>query len=493
MLRWIRKALVLTLGRVAVMTASILASCPGFQPTAVAAESLRATPPADRMHVALAVAAAPVDFPTILERYGLAVVNISAAAHEKQTAAANPAPIDPGDPFFVFFRHARGEMQDLHGSPPRAIWGAGSGFIVSPEGLIVTTAHVVDHADEVTVKLTDRREFRARVLAVDADSDVALIKIDATKLTALKLGDSSSVRLGEQVLAVGSPFGFENTLSAGIVSATPHALTDGSNFPFLQTTVAANPDNSGGPIFNVAGEVIGVDVEIYSDPEWYRSLTFAIPINVVAKLLMQSEAQGKVAHGALGISVQDVDPGLAGAFGLPRPAGALVQSVAPDSPAAAGGLEPGDVIVRIGDKVTDRARDLLDYIAELQPGTNVALELLRNRRPLTITVKAVASAQSAGTAQNDARAADRLGLAVRPLSDGERQANALEAGLVVNAVFGPAANAGIRPGDIVLALDETPVTSREQLATLAATVSGNDVALLILRDNMRSIISVRLR
>jgi serine protease Do len=445
------------------------------------------------MHVALAVAAAPVDFPTILERYGLAVVNISAAAHEKQTAAANPAPIDPDDPFFVFFRRAMGEMQDLHGSPPRVIWGVGSGFIVSPEGLIVTTAHVVDHADEVTVKLTDHREFRARVLAVDADSDVALIKIDATKLTALKLGDSSRVRLGEQVLAVGSPFGFENTVSAGIVSATPHALRDGSNFPFLQTTVAANPENSGGPIFNVAGEVIGVDVQIYSDAQWYRSLTFAIPINVVAKLRMQLEAQTKVAHGALGISVQDVDPGLARAFGLPRPAGAVVQSVAPDSPTAAGGLKPGDVIVRIGDKATDRARDLLDYIAELQPGTNVALEFFRNRRLLTMTVKVVASAQSAGTAQNDARAADRLGLAVRPLSDGERQANALEAGVVVNAVSGPAANAGIQPGDIVLALDETPVTSREQLATLAARGSGNDVALLILRDNMRSIISVRLR
>jgi serine protease Do len=428
-------------------------------------------------------------FPTIVERYGRAVVNVSAAAPDQQTAAANPAPIDPDDPFFVFFRHS---VQDLQGSPPRVRWGAGSGFIISPEGLIVTTAHVVNHADEVTVRLTDRREFRASVLAVDADSDAALIKIDATKLTALKLGDSSRVRVGEQVLAVGSPFAFENTVSAGIVSATPHALTDGSNFPFLQTTVAINPDNSGGPVFNGAGEVIGIDVQIYSDTEWHRSLTFAIPINVVAKLRMQSEAQSRVADGALGITVQDVDPGLARAFGLPRPAGALVDAVAPDSPAAAGGLKPGDVIVRIGDKTTDRARDLLDYIAELQPGTNVALELLRNRRPLTMTVKVVASAQSAGTAQNDARAADRLGLAVRPLSDGERQANALAAGLVVNAVSGPAANAGIQPGDIVLALDETPVTSREQLATLAAR-DGNVVALLILRDNMRSIISVRLR
>jgi serine protease Do len=293
------------------------------------------------------------------------------------------------------------------------------------------------------------------------------------------------------VLAVGSPFAFENTVSAGIVSATSHALKDGSEFPFLQTTVAANPDNSGGPLFNRAGEVIGVDVQVYSNKEWYRSLTFAIPINVVAKLRMQLEAQGKLARGALGISVQDVDPGLARAFGLPRPGGAAVQSVAPDSPAAAGGLKPGDVIVGIGDKATDRARDLLDYIAELQPGTNVVLELFRNRRPLSMTVKVAASAKSAGTPQNNARAADRLGLAVRPLSDGERQSNALKGGVVVNAVSGPAANAGIQPGDIVLALDETPITSREQLATLAARGSDNDVAVLILRDNMRSIFSVR--
>jgi S1-C subfamily serine protease len=330
-----------------------------------------------------------------MERYGPAVVNISVAAPDQQTAAANHASIDPDDPVFVFFRHSALDMQDLQGSPPRVIWGAGSGFIISPEGLIVTTAHVVNHADEVTVKLTDRREFRARVLAVDADSDVALIKIDAAKLTALKLGDSSRVRLGEQVLAVGSPFAFENTVSAGIVSATTHALTDGSNFPFLQTTVAVNPDNSGGPLFNRAGEVIGVDVRIYLDTEWYPSLTFAIPINVVAKLRMQSEAKGRVADGALGISVQDVDPGLARAFGLPRLAGALVVAVAADSPAAAGGFKPGDVIVRVGNKATDCARDLLDYIAGLPPGTHVALALFRNRRPLTLTVKVVASAQGA--------------------------------------------------------------------------------------------------
>ena len=398
MLPRIRETLVPRLCRVAVVTASILVSYLGLQPTAVAAGSLLAPSPANRTHVALAVAAAPVDFPAIVERYGPAVVNISAGAADQQTAAANSARLDPDDPFFVFFRHSVPDMQDLQGSRPRVRWGAGSGFIISPEGLIVTTAHVVNHANEVTVRLADRREFRASVLAVDADSDAALIKIDATKLTALKLGDSSRVRVGEQVLAAGSPFGFENAVSGGIVSATPHALPGGGNFPFFQTAVAVNPDNSGGPVFNGAGEVIGIDVQIYSDAEWHQSLTFAIPINVVAKLRMQSEAQGKVAHGALGITVQDVDPGLARAFGLPRPAGALVDAVAPDSPAAAGGLKPGDVIVRVGDKATDRAHDLLDHIARLPLGTNVALALFRNRRPLTLTVKVVASAQSPGTA-----------------------------------------------------------------------------------------------
>jgi S1-C subfamily serine protease len=235
----------------------------------------------------------------------------------------------------------------------------GSGFIVSPDGLILTTAHVVDQADEVTVRLTDRREFKAKVVAVDIQSDIALIQVDATKLPTVKLGDSSRVRVGEPVLAIGSPDRFENTVTAGIVSATSRTLQDGSSFPFFQTDIAANPNNSGGPLFNRAGEVVGIDVQIYADSDRSPSLAFAIPINLATKVRAQaqaSQASQATSPGGLGLEVQDVGPGLAVAFGLPRPAGALVNSVQPGTSAAASGLKPGDVIIRIGDKTIDRGR-----------------------------------------------------------------------------------------------------------------------------------------
>jgi Do/DeqQ family serine protease len=434
-----------------------------------------------------------VDFPSIVERYGPAVVNISANPTDQQTAApAELAPIDQDDPIFAFFKRWAPTKQDSQGSAPRAMWGIGSGFIISADGLILTTAHVVNHADNIVVKLTDRREFNASVLAVDAQSDIALIKIDATKLTALKLGDSSRVRVGEQVLTIGSPYGFENTVTAGVVSATPHALPDGTDVPFIQTDVAVNPDNSGGPVFNRAGEVIGIGVQIYADTERYRSLTFAIPINLAAKLRTQLQVQGKLTHGSLGVDVQDFDPGLAGAFGLPRAAGALVSSVEPGTSAAAGGLKPGDVIVHVDNKAIARSSELVDYVAGLQPGTKAAVTVIRNRRSVMTTIAISAAEEGTGARHADGASPNRLGLVARPLSDDERRANALPGGLVVDGVFGAAANAGIHPGDIVLSVNGTPVTSREQLATLTAK-AGKEIALLILRDNARSFVSVDLR
>lgn len=491
MCRQIRQTFVRTLSR-AVVTASILAIYPCLQPMAAAAGSSTAPAPANRTYSATASAAAPVDFPAIVERYGPAVVNISAKSSDQQTASAELAPIDQDDPFFALFKRLVPGKQDSQGTPPRAMWGIGSGFLISSDGLILTTAHVVDHADNLVVKLTDRREFNASVLAVDAQSDIALIKIEATKLTALKLGDSSRVRVGEQLLTVGSPYGFENTVTGGIVSATPHALPDGTDVPFIQTDVAVNPDNSGGPVFNRAGEVIGIGVQIYADTERYRSLSFAIPINLAAKLRTQLQVQGKLTHGSLGVDVQDVDPGLAGAFGLTRPAGALVNSVEPGTPAAASGLKPGDVIVHVDNKAIARASELADYVSGLQPGTKATVTVIRNRRPVTTTIAISASEESANARQADGASPNRLGLVAHPLSDDERRVNALSAGLVVDGVFGAAANAGIHPGDIVLSVNGTPVTSREQLATLMAK-AGKEIALLILRDNTRSFISVELR
>jgi Do/DeqQ family serine protease len=474
----------------AAVIAAFLAGYPCLKSTAIAAGA--APLPAKETQVPSANAGAPVDFPTIVERYGPAVVNINATAQEQQTSAPASQALDPDDPFFAFFKRAAQQPQESQRNSPRAISGIGSGFIVSSDGLILTTAHVVDQADEVTVRLTDRREFKAKVLAVDAQSDVAVIQIDATKLPTVKLGDSSRVRVGEQVLTIGAPDRFQNTVTAGVVSATSRTLPDGSNFPFFQTDVSVNPDNSGGPLFNRAGEVVGIDVQVYADAETFQSLTFAIPINLASKTRAQLQSERKVSRGSLGVEVQDVDSGLAGAFGLPRAAGALVISVEPGTPAAASGLKPGDVIVKFGDRTIDRSAELVEHDPGLQPGTKVTLKLIRNRRPMTVIVSVGASEENAGARQNEGSVVDRLGLAMHPLNEGERRASGLAEGLMVDGVYGAVASAGIQLGDIVLSLNGTLVSSQEEMAALAAK-AGKKVALLIQRDHARSFISVELR
>ena len=474
----------------AAVIAAFFAGYPCLNSTAIAAGA--APLPARVKRVPPTDAAASVDFPAIVERYGPAVVHITAHAAEQQTSGPAPDAIDSDDPFFAFFKRAATQSQDSQGSPPRAMSGTGSGFIVSSDGLILTTAHVVDRADEVTVRLTDRREFKAQVLAVDAQSDVAVLQIDATRLPTVKLGDSSRVRVGEQVLTIGSPDSFQNTVTAGIVSATSRMLPDGSNFPFFQTDVAVNPDNSGGPLFNRAGEVVGIDVQIYEDAERYRSLTFAIPINLTNKVRAQLQTRRNVSGDSLGMEVQDVGPGLAVALGLPRPAGALVNSVEPGTPAAASGLQPGDVIVQIGDKTIDRSAELVEHAADLQPGMKMTLKVIRNRRPMTMSVMAGASGENPGTRQNEGSAADRLGLITHPLSEDDRRASGLAVGLIVDGVSGPAASAGIQPGDIILSLNDTLVESPEQVAALEAK-AGKVIAVLIQRHNARSFVSVKLR
>jgi S1-C subfamily serine protease len=434
------------------------------------------------------------DFPSIVERYGPAVVNISTTATDQQASAPTPEPIDSDDPFAAFFRRAAPtQASEAQVSPARAISGSGSGFIISPDGLILTTAHVVDSADEATVSLTDKRQFPAKVLMVDPQTDVALLKINADRLPAVKLGDSSHLRVGEQVLAIGSPNSFENMATDGMVSATSHTLPDGTSFPFFQTEIAANPDNSGGPIFNRAGEVVGMHEQIYIDTE---RLTFAIPINLANKARAQLSMPRKLARGGIGVEAQDVDPGLAGAFGLPHATGALVTSVEPGTSAAASGLKPGDVILQVGQPI-EHAADLVDRLTDPQPGTKTVLKLIRNGRPTTVMIGAGAPDDDPpGTApvprQSDVNQGDRLGLAMHPLSAAELRANGLPQGLVVDGVGGAAANAGIQPGDIVLSLNGTPVKSQRQVSSLAAK-AGKEVALLIQRDNARSFVSLELK
>lgn len=437
------------------------------------------------------LAATTLDFATIVDRYGPAVVNISVTTRRQRTSAQIPQGIDPEDPFFQFFKHFAPDFAWPQDNQPHVMRGVGSGFIIRPDGLILTNAHVVDGAREVTVKLTDRREFKAQVLGVDPRSDVAVVCIKAKDLPTVKLGDSSQLRAGEAVLAIGSPFGFENSASAGIVSATSRLLPDDNAVPFIQTDVAVNPGNSGGPLFNRYGEVVGINAQIYTRTGGFQGLSFAVPINTALKVESQLVAFGKVTRGRLGISIQEVDQGLAMAFGLPKVAGALVDSVEPGSPAAASGLKPGDIITQAGDMAIEQSSDLAAYIANLKPGTATTLKLVRNKKAMAVTVKVVAMEEKATTQEEDSITKDRLGLTVRPLDKAERRATGLTAGLMVEQSGGPAERAGIEPGDVILSLDGTPVTSPEQLRTLTAA-AGNQVALLILHNSMQIFVPLEL-
>ncbi|MGZ2747395.1 trypsin-like peptidase domain-containing protein [Burkholderia stagnalis] len=490
----------------AALIGGVCAGCPCLQPMAFAASP---APPVAKERRAAPLAVAPVDFPAIVERYGAAVVNISAAPPDAQApapAGASFAALDPDDPLGAFFR--RGTPQPpTPETAPRAMSGGGSGFIVSADGMILTSAHVVDQATDLTVRLTDRREFKATVLTVDPQSDVAVLKIDATKLPVVRLGDSAKVRVGEPVLTIGAPEGTGNTVTAGIVSATARTLPDGGAFPFFQTDIAVNPDNSGGPVFNRAGEVIGIAVQVYTGADRYASLTFAIPIGLAAKVRAQLQAQmqaqrnasGGAAGNALGVDVQDVGAGLAAAFGLPRPAGALVNAVDPGSPAAAIGVKPGDVIVQLGDKPIGRSAELNDYAAALAPGAKAPLRLIRNRKPMTLTVTGGAAGAggppaSAGVGADAVQpvGGDRLGLTMHPLTDDERRSTGLAVGMMVDDVRGPAAAAGIQPGDVVLALNDTLLETPDDIAMLEAK-GGKVIAVLIQRNNTRKFVSVRAR
>ncbi len=506
----------------AAAVATSLAAASGVAP-ASAPPSAPTTAPAREKSAATASTAAPIDFPAVVERYGPAVVNIRATvpvnAPASATASATPASgpsaeaVGGDDPIFSFFKQALPQSQDGQGATPRAMSGVGSGFIVTPNGLILTTAHVVDQSDDVTVRLTDRREFKAKIVVVDTQSDIAVIQIDATELPTVKLGDSARVRVGEQVLTIGSPDSYQNTVTAGIVSATSRTLADGSTFPFFQTDVSLNPDNSGGPVFNRAGEVVGIDVQVYADSDRLQSLTFAIPINMANRVRSQLQAeqaqQGQLsaqdnARSNLGIQVEDVDTNLASAFGLPRAAGALVTSVDPGSSAAASNLKTGDVIVQLADKPIDHAADLTGQNPALQTGTKVPLKLIRDHKPMTVMVNIGPASQQANAGaggvagpSSDAgsrqfHALDHLGLTMHSLTDQERHSMDLPQGLMVDDVSGTAAAAGIKPGDVVLSLNGTLVASQDELASLAAK-AGKKAALLIQRNHARSFVTVDLK
>ncbi|MBU9220633.1 trypsin-like peptidase domain-containing protein [Burkholderia multivorans] len=334
-------------------------------------------------------------FPAIVERYGAAVVTIRTSAFDPQTGEPTFAILDPDDPLAAFFRRgapprAQGPQPPAPDTSPRAITGSGSGFIVSPDGAILTSAHVIGDATDATVRLANGREFRATVVAVDPQSDVAVLRIDGARLPYVPIADATRVRAGEPVMTIGAPDGAGNTVTAGIVSATPRRLPDGSAFPFLQTDIAVNPDNSGGPVFDRAGNVVGIAMQVYTGADRYASLTFAIPIALGAKLRAQLQPPAQAARGsganALGLDVQDVGAGLAAALGLPRASGALVDGVEAGSPAAVAGVRAGDVIVQFGDRPVAGAAELNDLAATLAPGEQAPMRLIRNRAPVVLTV-----------------------------------------------------------------------------------------------------------
>jgi len=417
-----------------------------------------------------AVRAMP-NFATLTKRYGAAVVNIGVTREVTQVGIQLPPGIEPSHPLAPFLaRRVIGNREEV---------SLGSGFIVSADGYILTNRHVVGDAESVTVKLTDKREFKARVIGGDALSDVALLKIDADHLPVVVTGSANDAEVGDWVMAIGSPYGFANTVTSGIVSAKARSLPGEAYIPFIQTDVPINPGSSGGPLFDMNGRVIAINSSIYSKTGGYQGLSFAIPIDVAMDVKAQLLSTGRVSRGQLGVTVQEVTQALARSFGLAKPDGALISTVRADGPAAAAGLQAGDVVLAVdGVPVRDSA-DLLLTVARVKPGREV--DLLIWRAGAGAHVKAVVAAlEFSSTVPASVPAPQRLGLTLRPLTPREQRAIGVNHGLLIQQVSERAARVGLAPGDVVLSLNEKPVATLEQFAEQLRQTRGN-AALLIQR------------
>jgi serine protease Do len=430
------------------------------------------------------------DFTRIAAKNGPAVVNIRVMGSTKTSMRGGPQ-IGPDHPFYEFFR---GMPQDPRGGRGAPVFGAGSGFIVSPDGVILTNAHVVRDASEVTVKLQDRREFRAKVLGSDPKTDVAVLKIDAKNLPVVPLGRSNSLQVGEWVLAIGSPFGLESSVTAGVVSAKGRSLPQDTT-PFIQTDVAVNPGNSGGPLFNTRGEVVGINSQIYSQTGGYQGLSFAIPIEVASRIKDQIMATGKVQHAKLGVMIQDVNQGFADSFKLESPEGALVSNVERGGAADRAGLKSGDVIRKVNGQPIVGSGDLPALLTVASPGDKVALDVWRDGKIMRVNATLANASDKADKAEPEQVAAvdsgSKLGLVLRPLEPIERRQSGIAAGLVIEDARGAAANAGIEPGDVLLSVNGQPVSTVDQVRALVGT-SSKSVALLIQRGGDKIFIPVRI-
>jgi len=472
---------------------------------AAEAAAVAAQAPAAATGVPVPAAAAPVagnpaavglpDFTKIVSHNGPAVVNVRVVGSTKVAQRQQMPQFDEDDPFFEFFRRFQQPQQPRgNGGGRELVYGAGSGFIVSPDGVILTNAHVVRDADEVTVKLQDRREYRAKVLGSDPKTDVAVLKIDAKNLPVVPVGNSRSLQVGEWVLAIGSPYGLESSVTAGVVSAKGRNI-DTNGVQFIQTDVAVNPGNSGGPLFNTRGEVVGINSQIYSQTGGYQGLSFAIPIDVAVRIKDQIVATGKVQHAKLGIGLQDVGQDFADSFKLDSPDGALVRSVDRGSAADKAGLKSGDVIRKVNGQPIVTGGDLSAIVSIAKPGDRVALDVWRDGKTIQVNATLANANDKPDRTGSDSLASldkgAKLGLSLRPLDPMERRQSGIANGLLIEDAGGPAQVAGIQPGDVLLSVNGKPVNSVEQVRDVVGK-SSKSVALLIQRGDDKIFIPVRI-
>jgi serine protease Do len=439
------------------------------------------------------------DFTPLVESSAPAVVNISTTQLVKRPAgpgAEMPEAPEGNGPFNDFLRRYFGEDE----LPPEFFdnKSLGSGFLVSPDGYILTCAHVVENATEILVRLTDRREFTARVIGADRRSDVALLKIDAAGMPQVRIGDPEKVRVGEWVLAIGSPFGFESSATAGIVSAKGRSLPRENYVPFIQTDVAINPGNSGGPLFNLQGEVIGINSQIYSRTGGFMGLSFAVPIDIAMQVAKQLKISGRVKRGWIGVTIQDVTRELAESFGMQRPYGALIADVLSDGPAAKSDLRVGDVVVEYEGHRINLSADLPPLVGQTAPGARAKLGIIRNGQTQTVLATIAELPEEAGEARPETPPGPErpgvLGMQLKDLTPAQRKQLGVSQGVLVERVVdGPALKAGVRPGDVILQVQGRPMRFVTELRELAPQLPRNkSVPVLVRRGAAALFLALRI-